>query len=114
MNPETGVEELVFPPQPNPEFEIQREELKVHTLEIQGKQELGVQDLEIKYMLAEAQVVAMIAKASKDADAPELARLQQTLDELEGKRKALTAIAVAEISAAAQKANANKRQTGGK
>ena len=40
-----------------------------------------------------------MGKAQKDADSPTLERLKLTLAELEGKRKALTAIAVAEIQA---------------
>ena len=86
---ENGQPQLAFPPQPDPDIEMQKAELQVKTLEVQGKQELGVGKLEVD----------MMGKAAKDADSPTLERLKIQLAEMEGKRRALTSIAVAEIQA---------------
>jgi len=94
---EEGNRTLKFPPQPNPEFEIQREELAMKALEGQSKNELGKGELEIKFMLAEAQVMKMIADAEVAADKPNLERLKLQLQDMISKREALTDLAVAEI-----------------
>jgi hypothetical protein len=93
---------LKFPPQPNPEFEIQREDLARKTLEGQSRHDLQVQEVEIKYMLAESDIAEKISKAEERKDKTLIDRLKLQQAELQSKREALAMVAVAEIGANAK------------
>ena len=96
---ETGGMELVYPPQPDPEFEIQREDLARKTLEGQSRHDLQKQEVEIKYMLAEAEIAKLISEAKEREDKTLIEHLKIQMDDLISKRQALTAVSVAQIGA---------------
>ena len=93
----TGGMELVYPPQPNPEFEIKRADLQRKTLEGQSRHDIQVKQVEIESMLAEAKVMELIGKAQKEKDDTLAKKLDLQLRDMISKREAMTAIAVAEI-----------------
>ena len=89
---ETGGMTLKFPPQPNPEFEIKRAEEQRRTLESQVRSEVQQEEVGIKYMLAEADVVLKMAQAKKLGDDVETDRLELILKEMQDRRKTLTEV----------------------
>ena len=90
QNQETGAIEYVFPPQPDPEFEIKRAEEQRRALESKTRSEVTMVEAEAKLMVAEADVILKTAQAAKLADEPELARLKLLADEIAARRKDLT------------------------
>ncbi len=86
--------DYVFPPQPDPEFEIKRQEEQRRTLESQTRSE-------VQYMNAEADMILKTAQAEKLQDQKAIDRLTLLAKELESKRKYLADI---------EKANATKQR----
>jgi hypothetical protein len=97
QNPETGQEEYVFPPQPDPELEIKKADMERRTLEGKVRGETDMARAEADIMVAEARVALMYAQAQKEMDEPELERLKLILDELADKRKTLVGMAKIEV-----------------
>jgi len=115
---EQGNEVLVFPPQPDPELEIEKADLQRKTLEGQTRNDIEKQKVQIEMMLAEAKVMEIIGKMEEGQNKEELERMKLHLEDMISKRVALTDIAVAQIKAesekekiSAQKAIASKRPT---
>ena len=102
---EQGGVELVFPPQPDPEFEIKRAEEQRKTLEGQSRHDLQIKEVEIKMMLAESQVMKMIGDMEAVKDKDDISRLELQLKDMISKREALTDIAVAQIKAKSDEDN---------
>ena len=113
MNPETGAEELVFPPQPDPELEIEKADMQRRTLEGQSRAEKDMVLAQSKINVDEAQIIKLIADASVAADSPELERLKLLLKEQESLRKSLVEMAKIE-SADEQSKRAANSGVGGK
>lgn len=90
QNPETGAVEYVYPPQPDPEFEIKRAEEERRTLESKTRSEVTMVEAEAKLMVAEADVVLKIAQAQKLGDDVNTDRFELILKELQDKRKQVT------------------------
>jgi len=95
MNPETGAVELVFPPQPDPQLELDKAEAQRKMVEGKINSEVKVAEVEVKMMVAEAQVMKLIADAEKAADGPALERMKIQLADMISKRESLTALAIA-------------------
>jgi chaperonin GroES len=107
QNPETGAVELVFPPQPDPEFEIKRAEEQRRALEGKTRSEVTMVEAEAKLMVAEAEIILKQAQARKLGEDVELKKLEILQKDMEGKRKALLEMAKLES------ANANRGTDGG-
>lgn len=107
----TGNMVLKFPPQPNPDIEMQKAELQLKAQQGKSKHEVDVGRLEIEGMLAEAKVLQMVAQAEAANDKTLVDKLKLQLDDMISKRNSLTAIAVAEIGAKAQKERSNEKGT---
>jgi len=106
QNPETGAFELVFPPQPNPEFEIKRQEEQRRALESKTRSEVSMVEAESKMMVAEADIVLKMAQARKLGDDTELKKLEILQKEMEGKRRALLEMVAIEEENEARRLNA--------
>ena len=102
---------LKFSPQPNPDIEMQKAELQQKTLQAKSDHDIKVGHLEIEAMLAEAKVLEMVAKAEAANDKTLVDKLKIQLTDMISKRQSLTAIAVAEIGAKAQKDKSNEKGT---
>ena len=119
MNEETGSEELVFPPQPDPQLELEKADMQRKAIEGKVKAEADMANAESNMMLREAQAMKLIAEARSIASEEELKQMQMQLEDMISKRQSLTAIAVAGIKADSeekkidgQKQIANKRGAG--
>lgn len=95
----TGNMVLKYPPQPDPELEIQKADLQRQTLADKSNHDIKVKETEVKMMVAEAQVIKLMADAQVAADKPTLERLKIQLEDMVSKREAMTQVAVAEIGA---------------
>lgn len=102
---EQGRITYVFPPQPNPEFEIQRAEEQRRTLESQVRSSNDTMLTAAKVAESEARILLLMAQAEKEADIPELERLKLLAQDLGERRKALIEAAKIEQS----KSEANSR-----
>jgi len=93
VDPETGEEtggvELVFPPQPDPQLEIQRGELEIKALDAQASSEIAAIVAESNAALNEAKIVEIIARAELAEDSPELERLKILQKEQQSIRETL-------------------------
>ena len=99
---ETGGVELVFPPQPDPELELQKEELNIKALDAQASTETANMLAESKILVDEANIVKIMADASVAADKPTLERLKLLQSETESIRKSLTEVRKASETAKQQ------------
>jgi len=88
-NPETGIMELVNPPQPDPEFEIKRADMQRRTLEGQSRAEKDMLLAQSKVNVDQAQIIKLMADAAEAADKPTLERLKLLDKEQESIRKSL-------------------------
>ena len=95
----TGNMVLKFPPQPNPEIELQKAELEIKAQLGKSDHDIKVGNLEIQSMLAEAKVLQMVAQAEAAQDKTLVDKLKAQLSDMISKRNSLTAVAVAEINA---------------
>ena len=68
--------QLKFPPQPDPELEMEKAELQRKTLEGESKAEKEMLIAQSKVNVDEAQIIKLMADASVSADSPELERLK--------------------------------------
>jgi chaperonin GroES len=93
MNPETGALEYVFPPQPDPELEIEKADMQRRTLEAQVRGEVDMKLAESKVMVDQATILKIMADAEVQADKPELERLKLLVDEQDSIRKSLADLA---------------------
>jgi chaperonin GroES len=118
MNPETGALELVFPPQPDPQLELDKAEIQRKTLLDKATTEIKGHEAEAKMMAAEAQVMRIQMDAAKAGDDSLVKRLELQLTDMISKREAVTKIALKEMDREierekidGQKQIANKRET---
>jgi len=95
MNEETGAVELVFPPQPDPDLELKKAEEQRKGIEGKIRAEVSVAEAEAKMMVAEAQVMKIMADAAGVEDKSLVERMQMQLDDMISKREALVAITIA-------------------
>jgi hypothetical protein len=100
---EQGIEEYVFPPQPDPELEIDKADMQRRTLEAQVRGEVDMKLAESKVNVDEATILKIMADAEVQADKPELERLKLLVDEQDSIRKSLAEIA--KVNAAERAAN---------
>jgi chaperonin GroES len=84
---ETGGMALRFPPQPDPELEIEKADMQRRVLEGQSKAEAQMMKAESDVMVNEAKVLLMMAQAQVAADSPELERLKLLLKSFDDQRK---------------------------
>jgi len=98
-NPETGVMELKYPPQPNPEFQIESLKEQRLTLESQARAEREGQLAASRIAVDEAQIIKLMADANVAADKPGLERMKLLLDDLESQRKSIIEVAKIENAA---------------
>ena len=96
-NPETGRMEYVFPPQPDPELELDKAELQQRVLTDQRKGEIDTAVAESTIALNEGKLVLLIAQARKLGADDEVARLELSLATLIESRERLVAVATLEI-----------------
>jgi hypothetical protein len=90
---ETGSMALKFPPQPDPELEIEKADMQRRTLEGQSRAEKDNLLALSKVNVDEATIIKLMAEAAKIADEPELERLKLLHADQESIRKSLTEIA---------------------
>jgi hypothetical protein len=90
---ETGGLTYKFPPQPDPELEIEKADMQRRTLEGQSRAETANLLAQSKLNVDEAQILKLMADANIAADAPELERLKLLLKEQESIRKSLVEMA---------------------
>lgn len=89
---EDGSIQLKFPPQPDPELELQKAELQVKTLDGQEKNRLKAEEVASGMAVDEARIIMLMAQATEIADKPQLERLKLLADELKDKRKSILEI----------------------
>ncbi|MFZ9015189.1 MAG: hypothetical protein ACO21T_14155, partial [Alphaproteobacteria bacterium] len=92
--------------QPNPEFEIKRQEEQRRALESKTRSEVSMVEAESKMMVAEADIVLKMAQARKLGDDTELKKLEILQKEMEGKRRALLEMVAIEEENEARRLNA--------
>jgi chaperonin GroES len=94
MNQETGQQEYVYPPQPNPELELKKAELQSKVQENMARAEkdfaladsqIGLNEIETKK--TEAEIEAIYANIKRDMGSVELDRMKLTLEESARKRE---------------------------
>lgn len=107
---EQGREQLLFPPQPDPELEIKKADMQRRTVEGKIRGEADVARAEADLMTAEADVMLKMAQAKKVADEPELERFKELMKEIQNRRK--TFIDAAKIEADKEIKRAQKAQSG--
>ena len=95
MNEETGAVELVFPPQPDPQLELDKNELQRKALVDKVNGEAKMADTESNMMLREAQAMKLIAEAEKLTDEPLVERLKLKLADMVSRREAMVDLSVA-------------------
>jgi hypothetical protein len=76
QNEETGAMELAFPPQPDPQLELERSELELKALDSQASSEIDAALAESTVKLNEAKIIEIMARADLAEDSPELERLK--------------------------------------
>jgi hypothetical protein len=108
MNEETGAIELVFPPQPDPQLEMDKADLQRKAVEGKIRGEVSVAEAEAKMMVAEAQVMKILADTDDIKDKATRERLQLQLEDMISKREALTQLAIAGMKADTEERNAAK------
>ena len=89
---ETGGLTYKFPPQPNPELEIQKADMQRRTLEGQSRAETDMLLAQSKVNVDEASIIKLMADAAVAADTPELERLKLLIKDQESIRKSLVEI----------------------
>ena len=89
---EDGSLQLKFPPQPDPQLELDKAELQVKALDGQEKNRLKAEEVASGMAVDEANIILIMAKAAEMADKPELERLKLLADEMSDKRKAVLEI----------------------
>jgi hypothetical protein len=90
---ETGAMTYKFPPQPNPELEIEKADMQRRTLEGKARAEKDYALAAAEIALKEAQMVKTYAEARKVAEEPELKRIELLLTGLQDQRVALMKLA---------------------
>jgi len=93
---ETGGMTLKFPPQPDPELEIEKADMQRRVLEGQSRAEKDMLLAQSTVNKDQAQIILMMAQAAETADKPELERLKLLDKEQDSIRKSLTELAKAD------------------
>ena len=97
VNPETGEETggltYKFPPQPDPELEIEKADMQRRVLEGKVRGEVDLIKAESQVAVDEAKVLLMMAQAEVAAGSPEMKRLELILKEFDANRKAIIEMA---------------------
>jgi chaperonin GroES len=106
---EQGQQQYVFPPQMDPELEIEKADMQRRTLEAQVRGEVDLKLAQSKVNLDEANILKIMAEAEVAADKPELERLKLLVEDQGQVRKALADMAKIE----ADKQNAAKSSNEG-
>lgn len=96
---ETGAMTLKFPPQPNPELEIEKADMQRRTLEGKARAEKDYALAASKIAVDEATIIKILAEAEKIADEPKIKRIELILEELQSQREALMKAAELEDNA---------------
>lgn len=86
---EDGSRQLKYPPQPDPDLEIQKADMQRRTLEGQSRAEKEMVLAESKVNVDEATIIKLMADAAQSADAPQLERLKLLAKDQESLRAAL-------------------------
>jgi hypothetical protein len=95
---ETGGMTYKFPPQPDPELEIEKADMQRRTLEGQSRAEKDMLLAQSKVNVDEASIIKLMADAAEAADKPQLERLKLLLKDQESIRKSLVEVAKIEQS----------------
>ena len=95
---EDGSVQLAFPPQPDPELEIEKADMQRRTLEGQSRAEKDNLLAQSKAAVDEANIIKIMAEAAETADKPQLERLKLLAKEQGEIRKSLTELAKNEQS----------------
>jgi chaperonin GroES len=95
---ETGGMTYKFPPQPDPELEIEKADMQRRTLEGQSRAEVSMLTAQSKVNVDEASIIKLMADAAEAADKPQLERLKLLLKDQESIRKSLVEVAKIEQS----------------
>ena len=90
---EEGQTQLVFPPGPDPEFEIKRMEEERRTLEAQDRAKINYMELEGKLAVMEAEILLKTAQAEVAADSLEFKRIEALMEDMRHKREMLLEMA---------------------
>jgi hypothetical protein len=90
---ETGSMTSKFPPQPDPELEIEKADMQRRVLEGQARAEKDLMLAQSKVNVDEAAIIKLMSEAQETADKPELERLKLLLKEQEDIRKNLVEMA---------------------
>jgi hypothetical protein len=90
---ETGALTYKFPPQPDPELEIEKADMQRRVLEGQSRAEKDMLLAQSKVNVDEANILKLMAEAEIAADAPEMERLKLLLAEQDSIRKSLVEMA---------------------
>ena len=90
---EDGSMQLKFPPQPDPELEIEKADMQRRTLEGQSRAEKDGLLAQSKVNVDEATILKLTAEAAKVADEPTLERLKLLHADQESIRKSLVEVA---------------------
>lgn len=93
MNEETGMQEYVFPPQPDPELEIKKADMQRRTLEGMVRSDVDLKKAESQILVDQADILVKMAQAEVAADTPEYKRLQLLFEEQQSIRDSLVAMA---------------------
>ena len=100
QNPETGAQEYVFPPQPDPELEIKKADMQRRTAEGKARAEADmsraeadVMKTESDIMVNQAKIMLMMAQVDTEKSSPQLDKLKLILGEFDSRRKMLMEVA---------------------
>ena len=93
---ETGGMALRFPPQPDPELEIEKADMERRVLEGQSRAEKEMLLAQSTVNKDQAQIILLMAQAQETADKPELERLKLLDKEQDSIRKSLVELAKAD------------------
>ena len=113
INEETGMQEYMFPPQPDPELEIKKADMQRRTLEGKVRGEVDVMKAESQIMVDQADILVKMAQAEVAADTPEYKRLELLLKEQDSIRKSLIDMVKIEADKEKAKADGAKKSSAG-
>jgi hypothetical protein len=110
---EDGSMQLKFPPQPDPEMEINKADMQRRTLEGESRAETANILAQSKVNVDQATIIKLTAEAAETADKPTLERLKLLDQEQDAIRKSLVEVAKIEAKAKSDRRMDGKRGDSG-
>ena len=108
---EDGSMQLKFPPQPDPQLEIQKADMQRRTLEGQSRSEKDMLLAQSTVNKDQATIIKLMAEAAETADKPTLERLKLLDQEQDAIRKSLVEVAKIEQSDRQAKAGMDRKSS---